>query len=163
MIAFYDRYRRSRRGAAELLLIGKLAMPEPRSPGVRYLGFVAEEEKRQALAGAAAVICPSPYESLSIALLEALSLETPVLASARSPVLLDHCRRSNGGLYYAGADEFVEALDLLVGERELAARLGASGARYVAAECAWPVVMERYRALIRAVQPDATPRPSSGR
>jgi glycosyltransferase involved in cell wall biosynthesis len=151
MLAFYDRYRRSRRGACELLLIGKLAMPEPRSPGVRYLGFVSEQEKRQALAGAAAVICPSPYESLSISLLEALSLETPVLANARSPVLLDHCRRSNAGLYYATADEFVESLDLLVGERELGRRLGGNGARYVAAEYSWPVVMERYKKLIRAV------------
>jgi len=158
MIAFYDRYRRARRGACELLLIGTLAMPEPRSPGVRYLGFVSEEEKRQALAGAAAVICPSPYESLSISLLEALSLETPVLASARSPVLLDHCRRSNGGLYYATADEFVESLDLLVSERELGRRLGANGARYVSAEYAWPVVMERYKKLIRGVR-TATPRP----
>jgi glycosyltransferase involved in cell wall biosynthesis len=108
------------------------------------------------------VICPSPYESLSISLLEALSLETPVLASARSPVLLDHCRRSNGGLYYATADEFVESLDLLVSERELGRRLGANGARYVAAEYSWPVVMERYKKLIRAVR-TATPRPSSGR
>lgn len=152
MIAFYDGYRRACRGAAELLLIGKLAMPEPRSPGVRYLGYVGEAEKRAALAGAAAVICPSPYESLSISLLEALSLRTPVLASARSPVLLDHCRRSNAGLFYAGADEFGEALDLLVGQPELRRSLGANGRRYVETDYAWPVVLERYRSLIRAVQ-----------
>jgi len=152
MIAFYDGYRRARRGAAELLLIGKLAMPEPRSPGVRHLGFVSEAEKRAALAGAAAVICPSPYESLSISLLEAMSLRTPVLASARSPVLLDHCRRSNGGLYYASADEFVEALDLLVSEPALGRSLGENGRRYVEAEYSWPVVLERYRDMIRAVQ-----------
>lgn len=152
MIAFYDEYRRACRGAAELLLIGKLAMPEPRSPGVRYLGFVSEAEKRAALAGAAAVICSSPYESLSITLLEAMALRTPVLASARSPVLLDHCRRSNGGLFYATADEFIEALDLLVSQPLLARELGACGARYIEAEYRWPVVMERYRSLIRAVQ-----------
>ena len=151
MIAFYDRYRRACRGAAELLLIGNLAMPEPRSPGVRYLGFVSETEKRAALAGAAAVVCSSPYESLSISLLEAMALETPVLASAASPVLLDHCRRSNGGLFYASADEFVESLDLLVREPALRRALGANGLRYVDAEYRWPVVIERYERLIVAV------------
>jgi glycosyltransferase involved in cell wall biosynthesis len=151
MIAFYDRYRRDCRGAAELLLIGKLAMPEPRSPGVRYLGYLGEDEKRAALAGAAAVVCSSPYESLSISLLEAMSLRSPVLANARSPVLLDHCRRSNGGLFYATGQEFVESLDLLVREAPLRAALGEKGRRYIEAEYRWPVVMERYRSLIRTV------------
>ena len=151
MIAFYDRYRRSCRGACELLLIGNLAMPQPRSPGVRTLGFVSEAEKRAALAGASAVVCSSPYESLSISLLEAMALETPVLANARSPVLLDHCRRSNAGLFYASADEFVEAVDLLVREPALRRRLGANGLRYVDAEYRWPVVIERYQRLIRGV------------
>ncbi len=155
MVAFYDSYRRSCRGAAELLLIGDLAMPEPRSPGVRYLGFVSETEKRAALAGASAVVCSSPYESLSISLLEAMALETPVLANARSPVLLDHCRRSNAGLFYASADEFVESLDLLVREPLLRRALGANGRRYVDAEYRWPVVIERYERLIRGVAPNA--------
>ncbi len=151
MIAFYDRYRRDCRGAAELLLIGKLAMPAPRSPGVRYLGYLSEPEKRAALAAAAAVVCSSPFESLSITLLEAMSLGSPVLASARSPVLLDHCRRSNGGLFYETASEFVESLDLLVREASLRAALGDKGRRYIEAEYRWPVVIERYRSLIRAV------------
>jgi glycosyltransferase involved in cell wall biosynthesis len=126
-------------------------MPEPRSPGVRYLGYLGEDEKRAALAGAAAVVCSSPYESLSISLLEAMSLRSPVLANARSPVLLDHCRRSNGGLFYATGQEFVESLDLLVREAPLRAALGEKGRRYIEAEYRWPVVMERYRSLIRTV------------
>jgi glycosyltransferase involved in cell wall biosynthesis len=80
-----------------------------------------------------------------------MSLRTPVLASARSPVLLDHCRRSNAGLFYERAEEFVEALDLLVREPALREKLGANGRRYVEAEYRWPVVMERYRSLIRTV------------
>ncbi len=46
-------------------------------PGVRYLGYLSEEEKHAAMAGAKAVVCPSPYESLSIVLLEAFALGTP--------------------------------------------------------------------------------------
>ena len=152
MINFYERYRRDRRGACELLLIGRLAMAEPRGPGVRYLGYLNEGEKRAALAGAAAVICPSPFESLSISLLEAMSLRTPVLASSRSPVLLDHCRRSNGGLFYESGEEFVEALDLLVAEPELSRALGANGRRYIEVGYRWPAVMERYRSLIETIR-----------
>jgi hypothetical protein len=58
-------------GEADLVLIGRLAMPLPAEEGVRYLGYLPEEEKAAAMAGARAVVCPSPYESLSITLLEA--------------------------------------------------------------------------------------------
>jgi glycosyltransferase involved in cell wall biosynthesis len=151
MLAHYARYRRDRGGAAELLLIGRLAMPEPRVPGVRYLGFLREDEKHAALAGARAVICPSPYESLSIVLLEAMALGAPVLATARSPVLEDHCRRSNAGLFYGNQAEFVEALDLLVNAEALRQRLGENGRAYVRDNYRWDAVLARYRGLIDAV------------
>jgi len=151
MLAFFESYRRDQRGGLDLLLIGNLAMPEPRRPGVRYLGYLSEAEKHAAMAGARVVVCPSPYESLSIVLLEGLALGTPALANARSPVLVDHCRRSNAGLWYEDAGEFGEALDLLAREDALRAALGANGRAYVAAGYRWDVVMTRYRSLIDAV------------
>ena len=150
MVAFYDRYRRDHPGAAGLLLIGRLAMEAPRVPGVRYLGYLSEEEKSAALAGARAVVCPSPFESLSIVLLEGFARGTPALASARSPVLKDHCVRSQGGLYYAGAEEFGEALDLLVREPAVRRAMGENGRRYVQDNYRWEAVLARYRALIEA-------------
>ncbi len=154
LLDYYERYRRDVRGAAQLLLIGRLAMPEPRVPGVRYLGYLSEQEKLDAMAGATAVVCPSPYESLSITLLEALGLATPVVASSRSPVLVDHCRRSGAGLFYGDAPEFIEAVEQLVRSDELASTLGAAGRRYVDGEYRWDVVLERYRNLIDAVATD---------
>lgn len=151
MLAHYRRYRRDCRGAAELLLIGHLDLPEPTQPGVRCLGFLDESQKYAALAGARVVICPSPYESLSIVLLEALGLGTPVLVNARSPVLADHCLRSNAGLAYANEAEFVEALDLLLRRPALRAALGAQGRRYVREHYAWPAVLARWRELIGVV------------
>jgi glycosyltransferase involved in cell wall biosynthesis len=126
-------------------------MEEPRVPGVRYLGYLSEEEKRMAMAGARAVVCPSPFESLSIVLLEGMALGTPALASARSPVLKDHCLRSQGGLYYSCAAEFGEALDLLVREAVLRKALGDNGRRYVRENYRWETVLARYRGLIEAV------------
>jgi glycosyltransferase involved in cell wall biosynthesis len=66
-------------------------------------------------------------------------------------VLLDHCQRSNGGLFYASAAEFVEALDLLVKSQPLRQALGENGRRYVAGQYRWDVVMARYKGLIAAV------------
>jgi glycosyltransferase involved in cell wall biosynthesis len=153
MLAFFETYRRDHRGGVDLLLIGTLAMPEPRVPGVRYLGYLDESEKHAAMAGARAVLCPSPYESLSIVLLEGLALGTPALANARSAVLEDHCRRSNAGLWYVDAAEFAEALDLLATEDGLRAALGAHGRAYVAANYSWPAVLVKYTSLIDAVAP----------
>jgi glycosyltransferase involved in cell wall biosynthesis len=151
MLDHYVRYRRACRGAAEMVLIGKMAMEEPRIPGVRYLGYLSDEEKRAAMAGARAVICPSPYESLSIVLLEGLALGTPALATARSEVLTDHCRESNAGLFYADGDEFVECLDLLVREPELRRAMGENGRAYVERHYRWDAVIARYQRLIEAV------------
>ncbi len=151
MVAFFARYLQRTRRPLDLVLIGKLAMTLPDVPWVRYLGFLSEAEKTDALAAAEVVLCPSPYESLSIVLLEGLVLGIPALANARSPVLLDHCVRSNAGLYYENAEEFVEALDLLTRDPELRRVLGQAGRVYVDAHYRWDAVLERYRRLIRAV------------
>ena len=151
MIAGFERYRRERGPGAELLLMGRLALPEPLGGGVRYLGYLSDEDKRAALAGADVVLCPSPYESLSIVLLEGFALGRPALVNARSPVLLDHCRRAQAGLFYEDEDEFVEALDRLLRDAPLRSALGANGRAYVRAEYAWEAVLARYRGLIEAV------------
>jgi glycosyltransferase involved in cell wall biosynthesis len=149
MIAHYARYRAGG-GSADLLLIGTLAMDLPPVPGLRHLGYLSEDDKHSAMAAAAAVVCPSAYESLSITLLEGFAVGTPGLVNGASPVLKEHCLRSNGALYYGDGDEFVEALDRLTRDEGLRRALGASGKRYVAATYQWDVVLDRYRALIEA-------------
>ena len=133
-----------------LILIGTLAMELPPVSGLRHLGYVPEEDKHAALAGAAAVVCSSAYESLSIALLEGFAVKTPGLVNAASPVLKEHCLRSNGGLFYGDGDEFVEALDRLVRDRDLGRALATAGHRYVTEHYRWDVVLDRYRTLINA-------------
>jgi glycosyltransferase involved in cell wall biosynthesis len=150
MLDLYARYRAEDPQAPELLLIGNLAMAAPTLKGVRYLGYVSESEKAAALAGAELVVCPSAYESLSIVLLEAFALGVPALVNARSPVLQDHCRRANGGLYYGSADEFVEALGLLLHEEPLRRAMGENGRGYVRDNYRWDVVLARYRELIES-------------
>jgi glycosyltransferase involved in cell wall biosynthesis len=160
MLDFYARYRAEVHDPVDLVLIGRAAMPVPDAPGVRYLGFVSEEEKFAAMAGAQVLLCSSPFESLSIVLLEGWALGTPALVNAQSAVLKDHCLRSNAGLYYANADEFSAALDWLATHPALRLALAQNGRRYVAEHYRWPAVLERYRALIDAVAPPARPSPS---
>ena len=80
------------------------------------------------------VVCPSPYESLSLLALEAFAVGTPILANARSEVLVEHCVQSNAGLYYADRDEFVEALKLLLADAPLLRRHGTQRPRVREAE-----------------------------
>jgi glycosyltransferase involved in cell wall biosynthesis len=143
MLRFYERAQGDIMGCPDLHLIGKLAMALPKIPRLRHLGFVSEEEKRAAMAGAEALICPSPYESLSITLLEAMSLGTPVLASSRSDVLVDHCHKSRAGLVYGNPEEFTESVRTLVMEETLRRALGASGKRYALTQFSWDRVLDR--------------------
>ena len=149
MVSHYAAYRAGG-GTAGLVLIGTLAMELPDVPGLRYLGFLSEEDKRSAIAGARVVVCSSPFESLSIVLLEAFAAEVPGLVNARSAVLKDHCLRANAGLFYETADEFAAALDLLVTDDALRSAMGAGGRRYVRERYRWEAVLDRYRALIEA-------------
>jgi glycosyltransferase involved in cell wall biosynthesis len=151
LVRFHELYRARSSEPLDLVLIGTLAMDEPRGTGVRYLGFVSEDDKRAAFAGASVVACPSAYESFSIALLDGFAHGVPGLVNARSAVLKEHCLRGQGGLFYDDGVEFVEALLTLSGDEALRRALGASGRAYVAAEYRWDVVLERYRRLIAAV------------
>jgi glycosyltransferase involved in cell wall biosynthesis len=139
-------------GEATLALMGVKLMSLPEDPSVRFAGLLSDRERVQALEAATVVVCPSPYESLSLLALEALSVGTPVLANARSAVLVEHCIRSNGGLYYAERDEFVECLKLLVRDADLRAALGQNGREYVRRNYRWDVVIGKYERIFASVR-----------
>ena len=81
-----------------------------------------------------------------------MSVGTPILANARSAVLVEHCVRSNGGLYYADRDEFVECLKLLVGDVPLRNALGANGRDYVRQNYRWDVVIAKYERIFATIK-----------
>ena len=139
-------------GDATLVLMGVKLMSLPEEPYIRFAGLLSDRERLQALEAATVVVCPSPYESLSLLALEALSVGTPILANARSAVLVEHCVRSNGGLYYADRDEFVEALKLLVNDERLRAAMGSNGLDYVRKNYRWDVVLGQYERLFAKIR-----------
>ncbi len=139
-------------GDATLVLMGVRLMSLPEDPFIRFAGQLSDRERLQALEAATIVVCPSPFESLSLLALEALSVGTPILCNARSEVLVEHCVRSNGGLYYADGDEFVECLTLLTADDRLRAALGRNGRDYVRRNFRWDVVLGKFERIFAKVR-----------
>jgi glycosyltransferase involved in cell wall biosynthesis len=129
LLALYRAVRRDL--ALPLILIGNRVMDLPHDPDIRYLGMLPEQDKLDAMAAATVFVNPSPFESFSIVILEAMLSGTPVLVNGQCEVLKGHVRRSRGGLYYETGYEFAEALKLLLADDALRARMGGNGMAYV--------------------------------
>jgi glycosyltransferase involved in cell wall biosynthesis len=139
-------------GEATLALMGAKLMSLPEESYVRFAGMLSDSERLHAFEAATVVVCPSPYESLSLLALEAMSIGTPVLVNGRSAVLVEHCIRSNAGLWYEDRDEFVEGLKLLLEDESLRAALGANGREYVQQNYRWDVVLAKYESIFAKVK-----------
>lgn len=137
--------------APMLVLAGHQVLDIPTHPRIRYIGYVTDAEKAALLAGAAVVLMPSALESLSILVLEAWAVGTPVLVNGRCRVLEGQCRRSNGGFYYRDFAEFAAMLRILVARPELRHELGASGRAYVEKEYSWEIAAKRTEALLNSL------------
>jgi len=150
LFGHFARFRQDRpERAAKLVLIGSRGTLEiPAHPDIIYLGFVSDQEKFDAMAAAKVVVLSSPFESLSLTVLEAWRVGTPVLVNGACKVLRQQCTRSNGGLWYESYAEFREALDLLLREPRLQEGLGASGRAFVEREYDWDVIAAQYRRLV---------------
>jgi glycosyltransferase involved in cell wall biosynthesis len=148
LFAYFQKFLEQTGADVDLVLAGPAALPIPDHPRIRHVGVVTEAEKAAALRGSSLLVMPSPYESLSVVTLEGWALGVPVLANGKCRVLRGQCLRSNGGLFYVGYAEFAEALRLLLAEPALAARLGAQGRDYVAAEYSWERVESRLEGFL---------------
>lgn len=131
----------------KLYLTGTLAIEIPSSPDIVYHGRVERDEFHRLLRDAHCFIHPSSYESLGIALLEAFAVGVPGLVNEASQVLADHCRRSNGGLWFAGYEGFETALKMLLEQPGLRQMLGRNGRSYAIEHFSLQAYQQRLRAL----------------
>ena len=132
-----------------LLGHGEVEIPSAIAARVHSPGFVTEELKRSALAGAEMLVQPSARESFSIVLMEAWMAGTPVVVNEYCSVAVEHCRRSNGGLYFSNYAEFEAVVKLLTGDKALARQLAANGRRYVLENFVWEQLVQRLVEFIR--------------
>ncbi|BDA75724.1 glycosyl transferase group 1 [Calothrix sp. PCC 7716] len=133
--------------STKLVLLGKPAMPIPKHPDIITLGFVDEQTKWDALAACDLLIMPSPYESLSIVLLEAWSIGKAVLVNGKCDVLVGQCRRAQGGVWYTSEDEFQVAIEII--NQEVRLQLGRQGKKFVENNYRWHSIEQMYLNCIK--------------
>jgi glycosyltransferase involved in cell wall biosynthesis len=127
----------------QLVMAGFPNMPIPDHPAIKCLGVVDEPLREALLAKARLLLVPSPFESLSMVLLEAWNQGLPALVNGRCAVLHGQVVRANGGLSYRYASDFAASLAYLLEHPDVARQLGRQGQAYVEQEYRWPHVMRK--------------------
>jgi glycosyltransferase involved in cell wall biosynthesis len=153
LFQWFQAYARVTSGLS-LVLVGNAVIPVPDHPRIRHVGFLDDQDKFDAIAASDLLIMPSPFESLSMVVLEAWALGRPVLVNAGCDVLQGQAIRSNAGLYYETHEEFVEALYRLETDGSLSAALGRNGRRYYRTHYAWPVIEGKYLDMLTRLTRD---------
>jgi glycosyltransferase involved in cell wall biosynthesis len=144
----FCRYVQERGPHLSLALVGRAVLPIPVHVNITHLGVLSDAEKLSLIGGSRMLVHPSPFESLSMALLEAWKMGRPGLVNGRCAVLRGQVQRANGGLYYGSYEEFAEALTWLLSHPAGADALGRSGRAYFERHYSWDVVMDKYERLL---------------
>ncbi|MBI5585436.1 MAG: glycosyltransferase family 4 protein [Deltaproteobacteria bacterium] len=134
-----------------LVLIGNLPVriPLERREDILDFGFVPRPDKIDAYGGAALFCQPSVMESFSIVIMEAWLCGSPVLVNAHCPVTVEHCLRSQGGLFFDDYLEFEGCLREILDRPDLGRTLAANGRQYVLDHFHWDRVCEKFSGLFR--------------
>ena len=151
LVSRFSRFR-AETGTGRLVLAGPVIRKPPDSPAVKVVGAVPPEHKFGLLAAADALINPSPNESFSLVVIEAMLVGTPVLVNGWCAPLREHCEDSGGGLWYTGIADFHAALGRLISDSRLRSAMGEAGRRYALNTFSWPPVRRRYERLLGWLQ-----------
>jgi len=149
LLNFYMRLLSEEKIDLTLVLMGKSVIDIPQHPQIKYLGFMQDEEKFNALTGAEFLVIPSQFESLSMVTLEAWAVGKPVVANGRTEVLQGQCKRSNAGLWYSCYEEFKEVILLLHHNNSLKEKMGRNGEIFFEQNYTWNVIENKYLEIIR--------------
>ncbi len=148
MFQYFLEYKKRNKNRLKLVCMGKAVMEIPKSPDIICLGFVSDEDKFNGIMGSKALLLPSKFESLSISVLEAMSLSKPVIVNGICEVLKGHCVRSNGGLYYKDYFEFEGCMNYMLTHEEAWERMGQAALKYVESYYRWDVIMEKFDRML---------------
>ena len=133
------------------MLVGKPVIKIPEDENIVSLGFLSEQDKINGVAGAKILVLPSEFESLSMVVLEAMAVETPVMVNGKCNVLKGHCIKSNGAFYYNDYFEFEAEINYLLQHDAEVQIMTANAKRYVDENYRWDVVTDRLSGLIEKI------------
>lgn len=145
---YFREYKKRNDNKLKLVLIGKNVIDIPKDENIIPLGFVDEEDKTNVVAGAEALVLPSEFESLSMVVLEAMNVMTPVMVNGKCNVLKGHCVKSNGAFYYNNYFEFEGEINYLLSHQKEKEILTHNAKKYVDMNYRWEVVVKRFSKLI---------------
>lgn len=145
---YFLEYKKRSTKNLKLVLVGKGDMDVPEDDSIIATGFVTDEEKYDIISGAFAMVTPSKYESLCIALLEGMALGIPVIANEKCMVLKQHCIKSNAGLFYDNCDDFCKILDYLYSHSDEYAVMQKNGKEYVENNYTWDIVQKKITEIV---------------
>ena len=151
MLEMFRRYKRERGGDLKLVLMGKQVCDIPRHKDILSLGFVSEEDKYALMKDAKVFVLASQFESLSIVVLEAMMMGTPVLVNGECEVLKGHCLKSNAGLYFSNYTQFERTLTWLLTHPEEYRQMQHNGKAYVGAQYRWPIIEQKIGDLVEGL------------
>jgi glycosyltransferase involved in cell wall biosynthesis len=159
LLRYFNQYLDRGGRPVQLAMAGPANMPLPAHPLIKWLGTVDDLVRDALLTDARALIMPSPFESLSMVLLEAWNRGLPALVNGSCRVLKGQVLRADGGLYYHHANQFAAGLTFLLDHADLASRLGRQGLTYVEHEYRWPTVMQKVETFLseRFAPPTSVP------
>ena len=143
----FQAYAQNQNSALKLLLIGpgSLQIDPAMVDRIIDLGYLSDQDKRDAVAAAEVLCVPSINESFSFVLMEAWLLQTAALVNARCPVTSDHVRAAAGGLTYDGIAEFASCLQWIVDHPVESQRMATNGGTYVRRNFDWDRIVARIR------------------
>nr|WP_122012453.1 glycosyltransferase family 4 protein [Maliibacterium massiliense] len=150
MFQYWQLYKKRHPSRLKLVLMGKPMIPIPKRDDILSLGFVSDEDKFNGMAGAKFLLLPSPFESLSMVVLESLSLSVPVLVNGDCAVLKSHCVQSNAGLYYHGYYEFEGCVRRMLEHPDEYQAMCANAPLYVQQHYQWDVIVSKLSRMIEA-------------
>lgn len=133
LLEYARRYCAAHPNRFDFVFVGEGPVPIPRELWAKNMGIMGDEEKARILSGAAALISLSTNESLSMAVLEAWQLGTPVVVPSESAVMRGHVERSGGGAIIQDYAAFEKTLNDLWEKPQAWHQAGQHGQRYVQA------------------------------
>lgn len=153
---YFLEYSNRKQHNLKLVLVGKGDMHIPIHENIIATGFVSDEEKYDIISGALAMVTPSKYESLCIALLEGMALGIPIIANEKCSVLKQHCIKSNAGLYYDNIEDFINIIDYLITHPAEYNVMKNNGINYVKCNYTWDIVKVKIRRIINNISSELT-------
>lgn len=151
LFQYFQEYKKRNQSDLKLVLMGKAVIDIPRSQDIISLGFVSDQDKFDGIAGAQILVLPSEFESLSMVVLEAMSLYTPVIVNGKCPVLKGHCIKSNGAFYYNNYLEFEGEINYILTHEEEKNNMCQNAKHYVDDNYQWDKIIEKLCSLIEAI------------